>query len=724
MKILSVLLAALSVRTSTFDCDFAHVSEKLLPQFQTEKERDVYILDEKTSPNRLCSVLFTPVAKNKTVPSPVSPLRFVYDETEAKKHCQEARDIAGEVARFLAEHATVDTQAGTVRVASQNTQTVFKITEQKLFFVSFKNGELSVQEVPEGIAEVSVLGPQKNNIDYLYKKEKEHGNLFDSFLIAEECKHEDRWKTPRIRSIPRKRKEAALLLSFFAEKESQLDLEVAKEIHEEEGNKTYLKIPYGINLFVSEENSCCLKLFDLTDTKIKKLIVSSFDITRMDLKNTSIEELFLFDEAAVVFFYDSIGRSELCVEKLSFGSKSKPQSEKVLKLIERVHMGDNVTPRKIKRLVLGRGNFFDFLEEANRATQKEIHVEDLFVTQKGKDSGPKEGTRIVVSKKINVKENACVLRFIELGPEISHLEVDEIQRLCRSPEINIPRINIQMTKNKIIIRESLYALQFLKKNITATEVCFFGNKRKNELLNTKKRPSLSLLNTKITFAAEELESIWFRNQGLSVLSSITNKKIIVRHMKVMDTVDCFSNEEKEEARKKEFVIRERLYMRNTGILFMELLGNTVFIPVIEIEVDFYTEDWGRFEETIGVHIETNALLEKISPGIKDARKIKQNIGEMITQKESVVKAFSRYQKLLFEEDIEYEEQHELRESEEQPIAECQEYEEIKEDIEYEEQPEPRGSKEKPIPKSQWRGEIGMDACRYWFSRHLTEFYED
>ncbi|OIR56536.1 MAG: uncharacterized protein A8A55_2717, partial [Amphiamblys sp. WSBS2006] len=318
MKILSVLLAALSACASAFDSDFAYVSENILPQFQSEQDGDVYILDEKAPPNRLCSVLFTPVAKGKTAPSSVSLLRFLYDETEAKTRCQEAGDIAGEVSRFLAEHATVDTRTGTVRVESQNTQTVFKLTDRKLFFVSFKNGELSVQIVPEGVAEISVLSVEENNTEYLYKKEKEHGNLFDCFLITEECKREDRWKNQTIKNIPRKRKEAALLLSFLAAKEFQFDLEAVSGMHEEE-NKSHLKIPYGVSLFVSEENSCYLELFDFTNTEIKKLTVSSFDITKMNLKNTTIEELFLLDEAAVEFFYSSVGRLEFYVEKLSFG---------------------------------------------------------------------------------------------------------------------------------------------------------------------------------------------------------------------------------------------------------------------------------------------------------------------------------------------------------------------------------------------------------------------
>ncbi|OIR55663.1 MAG: uncharacterized protein A8A55_3591, partial [Amphiamblys sp. WSBS2006] len=142
------------------------------------------------------------------------------------------------------------------------------------------------------------------------------GNIFDGFLIAEECKYEDKKKTLRIKNIPAKRKEAVLLLSFLAAKKSQLDLEAVPSIHGEEGNKWGLKLPYGVNLFVSEESSCCLKLFDLTETKIKKLLMSSFDITRIDLKNTHIEELFLVDEAALKFFYDSMERCEFYVEKV------------------------------------------------------------------------------------------------------------------------------------------------------------------------------------------------------------------------------------------------------------------------------------------------------------------------------------------------------------------------------------------------------------------------
>ncbi|OIR55896.1 MAG: uncharacterized protein A8A55_3359, partial [Amphiamblys sp. WSBS2006] len=140
---------------------------------------------------------------------------------------------------------------------------------RKLFFVSFADEASPVQTVPEGVAEVSVLGPEENNIDYLYKKEREHGNLFDRFLVVEECKREDKNKTPRIKNLPAKRKEAALLLSFLATKEIRLDLEEALSMHREEGNKWGLKLPYGVSLFVSEESSWCLDLFDLTETRIK-----------------------------------------------------------------------------------------------------------------------------------------------------------------------------------------------------------------------------------------------------------------------------------------------------------------------------------------------------------------------------------------------------------------------------------------------------------------------
>ncbi|OIR55585.1 MAG: uncharacterized protein A8A55_3668, partial [Amphiamblys sp. WSBS2006] len=101
----------------------------------------------------------------------------------------------------------------------------------------------------------------------------------------------------------------------------------------------------------------------------------------------------------------------------------------------------------------------------------------------------------------------------------------------------------------------------------------------------------------------------------------------------------FFEQEKEEARKKEFVIRERLYVKNTGIFFLECLGNTVFIPVIEIEVDCRTKNWGWFRKTNGINIETNALVGNIGP------KIEQMIGGIVTQKETVVDNKFGYQKL-------------------------------------------------------------------------------
>ncbi|OIR56305.1 MAG: uncharacterized protein A8A55_2948 [Amphiamblys sp. WSBS2006] len=121
-----------------------------------------------------------------------------------------------------------------------------------------------------GITEVSIVGSKENKTEYLYKKEREHGNIFDSFLIAEECKREDKGNPPRIKNIPAKRKEAVLLLSFIAAKETQLDLEAAPSIHGEEENKWGLKLPCGVSLFVRKESSFCLKLFDLTETKIKR----------------------------------------------------------------------------------------------------------------------------------------------------------------------------------------------------------------------------------------------------------------------------------------------------------------------------------------------------------------------------------------------------------------------------------------------------------------------
>ncbi|OIR56974.1 MAG: uncharacterized protein A8A55_2271 [Amphiamblys sp. WSBS2006] len=136
------------------------------------------------------------------------------------------------------------------------------------------------------------------------------------------------------------------------------------------------------------------------------------------------------------------------VEKFSFGGKSKPQGKKILKFIERVHGEENVTQGKIKTLVLCRNNFFDFLEEASRTPQKEIHVEELLVTPKWKDNVPETetNTKIVVSKKVNIRGSACVLLFIELSPELNHLDIGELQRQCRYPRIDMPKIGIQLTK--------------------------------------------------------------------------------------------------------------------------------------------------------------------------------------------------------------------------------------------------------------------------------------
>ncbi|OIR56604.1 MAG: uncharacterized protein A8A55_2649 [Amphiamblys sp. WSBS2006] len=206
-------------------------------------------------------------------------------------------------------------------------------------------------------------------------------------------------------------------------------------MHGEEGNRLGLKLPYGASLFVREENSCYLELFDLIETRIKRLAVSSFDITQMNLKNTHVEELVLVDEEALEFFYNSTENSEFYVEKVSFGNKLNPKSETFLRLIERVHEGETAAPRKIKNLVLGRNSFFGFLEKTRRISQRKIHVEEVVVTQNGKGTGPETSTRIVVSKKISITGNARVLLFIELGPELNHLDIDELQRQCRSPRI-------------------------------------------------------------------------------------------------------------------------------------------------------------------------------------------------------------------------------------------------------------------------------------------------
>ncbi|OIR55776.1 MAG: uncharacterized protein A8A55_3478, partial [Amphiamblys sp. WSBS2006] len=183
----------------------------------------------------------------------------------------------------------------------------------------------------------------------------------------------------------------------------------------------------------------------------------------------------------------------------------------------------------------------------------------------------------------------------------------------------------------------------------------------------------ALRSTEITLVSGEMESISFWEKGLSVLPSITNEKINVRHMAVMD-ITCFFDREKEEIKRKEFVIKEKLYMKNTGIFFLEVFRNTVFIPVIEIEVDSCMGNWGGFGKTTGINIKTNALVENIIDP-----QIKQTVGEMVTQKKTDVDNETGYPKLVFKEDPKHEEQRESEESSEQPRTGCQVLEVFKED---------------------------------------------
>ncbi|OIR56281.1 MAG: uncharacterized protein A8A55_2973, partial [Amphiamblys sp. WSBS2006] len=110
MQNISVVVAALAVCVGALGGNFTYVPRDVLPRFQTEQDRSIYFLNEGKQPNKLCSVYFRCDAKDNCVPSPVSLLRFVYDETEARKRYPNARDIAEEVARFIADHAEVDTE--------------------------------------------------------------------------------------------------------------------------------------------------------------------------------------------------------------------------------------------------------------------------------------------------------------------------------------------------------------------------------------------------------------------------------------------------------------------------------------------------------------------------------------------------------------------------------------------------------------------------------------
>ncbi|OIR56749.1 MAG: uncharacterized protein A8A55_2500 [Amphiamblys sp. WSBS2006] len=111
MQNISVLVAALAVCVGALGGNFVYIPRDVLPRFQTE-ERSIYVLNESKQADKLCSVYFSCDARNKYTRSPVSLLRFVYDETEARTRYPNVRDIAEEVARFIAKYTEVDKNRG------------------------------------------------------------------------------------------------------------------------------------------------------------------------------------------------------------------------------------------------------------------------------------------------------------------------------------------------------------------------------------------------------------------------------------------------------------------------------------------------------------------------------------------------------------------------------------------------------------------------------------
>ncbi|OIR57189.1 MAG: uncharacterized protein A8A55_2053 [Amphiamblys sp. WSBS2006] len=175
------------------------------------------------NPRKPDCVYFPPTEKGKRVPSPVSLLRFVYDETEAKTFYLEASDIIEEVARFVSEHVAGVIETDTVRVEPYSKhQTEFLLAEQNPF-LSLSNTQSVVQALPEGIAEVSIVRQKKTTSAIVTKKK--HRNFVDWFLIIEECRCEDRW--PATRNFPTRRKEAALPRPF-SQKEFLFDPETTQ----------------------------------------------------------------------------------------------------------------------------------------------------------------------------------------------------------------------------------------------------------------------------------------------------------------------------------------------------------------------------------------------------------------------------------------------------------------------------------------------------------------
>ncbi|OIR58455.1 MAG: uncharacterized protein A8A55_0769 [Amphiamblys sp. WSBS2006] len=632
------------------DSCFAHVSESVLPRLNPAKEHEIYLLKKAEQPQLLSSIYFASTTEHTSV------FRFVYDEKEARRFYPNTEDkhIVEKTTSFIASHTAVDAETNTVRIVSQNKEEVFQLSEKRLFLVSFSHGQPSIQVVPNGVAEVSVGERTKTSTFYRYRKEGEHEGLLDNLLVAEECSEE---KHKVIERVPGKTKDADLLLSFLAAKEFQINL------REELDRECRLRIPYGVCLLFSEKSSGCLmKTFCLENTRIKRITAAAFDITKTSfrLQRTRIEELFLSDIVAIRFFYESIEKTqELDIEKLSFGGffcqKDRNASDidrllqqKDKNILKIIGWGCKRNPKKtspkIKKLLLEKTNFFCFLEEAAKTGEREIHVEELSVAQRGEASAPETDTKIFVSKKLKIEGNIRVLLSIVLGPELNHLDFREVQRQCGWSRTKTPEINISLTKNKIFINETLYACKLLAKDITAATVGVFAGNGEDTLAGKR-----------IKLGAEGLECICLRKGGLHFLLSIENEEIRARNMEVVNTKrTLFSEKEQEEVKKKKFVIGQRLYMRNSGVLFLLFLGEKNYIPEIEIEFDSYLQDWRCLRKGLGKrslgenYVETNFfLMVYAGPNMGG---IENLIEKIIRQKRIVLGTVSGHPTLVFDQE--------------------------------------------------------------------------
>ncbi|OIR58891.1 MAG: uncharacterized protein A8A55_0325 [Amphiamblys sp. WSBS2006] len=619
---------------------FAYVPKEVLPRLQTE-EQEFYVFKEQTQPKKLSSVYFASTTQPRNPQTPVSLLRFVYDETEAGRFGYLTKKSAARCAKetaawFIAECVSVDVRRKCVTVKSAAESAAFPQSKQKTFFISFGK-DVSVQIVPDNIAGFFTQEKKHQATPCVHVRHEPYRDLFDNFVASDIPKSTHQTKT--ISVLPTKRKNLLPFLSFLVKNKIQLRAEHEIEVSDGDTRKT--RIPEGLSLFLGSTYKSFLSCFSLENTRLACLAVSSIDFAQISLRNTHIEELFFHDSPAIETFYrlrNCLGETR--IDTFSFKTEGS-SDEKVAKTIRWVYARDpENAPQKIKQLVL-KNNVSDFLEEAWRNRLGRIHVEDLFLCQDEYTPLPDTG-RVFVSRKLVLRGSVFLFFAVELGPDLDHLKIHELRERCLffffEEQTQPKTISVQLEVDRVCIEETMFLVSFLNRKTTAARL---------ELCTP--RPEDPCQKGRIDVG--RLELLVLKHRGINILPNITNKEIIVDRLEV--TTHMYSAPDtEEEIKTKRFVIRKELHMTNNGVFFMKFLGRNTFIPKIRISFDACIERRHRnleiaLNQLVAVCQENSILVRTnllVSPCLDH---MENRINGIIVQRNIFVKDSSRYKKLVF-----------------------------------------------------------------------------